>query len=275
MKSPLAAPFGRPPALRLRLDLDQAEGRVQQVELKGISLRNEIRLLPAIRSLAPIRLHVEQVAGPVPVRDLAATITLAPSPRPPLPLVTLAGCSLSLLGGRVAADPLTIDPGRPVGRLTLHLAGIDLAEILALHKVKGLQVSGRVNGTLPIEFKGKTVRISQGRLTNTAGGGVVRYVPPDRDSLAGSPLTGYALRALSDFHYHLLRAGVNYRPDGLLGVDFHLEGKSPALDTPRPVHLNISTEQNLLSLLKSLSYSGTISDEIGKRVEKFYQPQNP
>ncbi|UCB56267.1 MAG: YdbH domain-containing protein, partial [Thiotrichales bacterium] len=49
-----------------------------------------------------------------------------------------------------------------------------------------------------------------------------------------------------------------------------LKGTSPELETTRPVHLNINTEQNLLSLLKSLRFAEGISANIDRKVRQQY-----
>ena len=59
-----------------------------------------------------------------------------------------------------------------------------------------------------------------------------------------------------------------YQPDGTLNVQFHIEGKSPSLDTNRPVHLNINSEQNVLSLLESLKYTQGLNDELDQRLKE-------
>jgi hypothetical protein len=59
----------------------------------------------------------------------------------------------------------------------------------------------------------------------------------------------------------------------VLTVNLKLQGTSPELETSRPVHLNINTEQNLLSLLKSLRYAEGISAKIDSKVRRKYQNQ--
>jgi hypothetical protein len=59
---------------------------------------------------------------------------------------------------------------------------------------------------------------------------------------------------------------VDYLPDGLLTIALQLQGKNPKLEGGRPVHLNITTEQNLLSLLKSLQYSQSLSSELDRKI---------
>ena len=102
--------------------------------------------------------------------------------------------------------------------------------------------------------------------------GSIRYNPAaGTEQLKQNPITGIALDALRDFRYSHLSAGVNFTPDGRLTINLQLKGTSPELDTSRPVHLNINTEQNLLSLLKSLRYAQGVSEKIDNKVRQLYK----
>ena len=107
---------------------------------------------------------------------------------------------------------------------------------------------------------------------NSPRNGTIRYNPAaGTDQLKQNPITGIALDALKDFRYSHLSADVNFTPEGMLTIKLQLEGTSPELDTKRPVHLNINTEQNLLSLLKSLRYAEGVSESIDQKVRRQYE----
>ena len=116
------------------------------------------------------------------------------------------------------------------------------------------------------------ISIEKGIFINNIGNGTIQYKPASgTEQLQQSQLTAIALDALRDFHYSHLSADVNYHPDGNLMVNISLKGISPELDTDRPVHLNINTEQNLLSLLKSLRYTQGINENISNKVQQLYR----
>jgi hypothetical protein len=79
------------------------------------------------------------------------------------------------------------------------------------------------------------------------------------------------IAALRDFRYRVFTAETNYHPNGDLYMNFHLEGISPQLDPNRPVHLNINSEQNVLSLLKSLSYSEGVNKTLDKQIQEKFE----
>jgi hypothetical protein len=214
---------------------------------------------------------VQQVDGPVRLDQFATTLRIRPG-HGPLPRIILRDSRVELLGGSLANREVDIDLNRPEVETILEVNQLHLADLLALQQVKDLAVDGVVSGELPIRYDKNGLRVKAGKLTNLPPGGIIRYTPRDAAAMQASPLTGIALKALEEFHYKLLSATADYQPDGTLRVNLHLEGTSPRLDTRRPVHLNINTEQNILSLLESLRYSQTLTDEIDKRIERHFHP---
>ena len=78
------------------------------------------------------------------------------------------------------------------------------------------------------------------------------------------------IEALGDFRYDILQATADYHRDGTLNLNFHIEGTSPRLETSRPVHLNINSEQNVLSLLQSLEYAEGLNQSLDRRIRQQY-----
>ena len=84
-------------------------------------------------------------------------------------------------------------------------------------------------------------------------------------------MTDVVITALKDYRYDVLTATINYLPDGDLFIKFHLEGISPEVDPKRPIHLNINSEQNVISLLRSLTYSGGLSESIDSKIRENFK----
>ena len=138
--------------------------------------------------------------------------------------------------------------------------------------MEGLDVSGRINGNIPVRHDRSGFSVADGSLANAGAGGVIHY-QPSSEALKSSPYSEYVLQALEDYRYHNLVASISYKPDGTLLAGLQLQGKSPKLETSRPVHLNLQAEQNLLSLLKSLQYSQGLTSELNRRVQERFQPK--
>ncbi|MBU6435527.1 MAG: YdbH domain-containing protein, partial [Nitrospirae bacterium] len=80
-------------------------------------------------------------------------------------------------------------------------------------------------------------------------------------------------QALNNFHYTLLRVGVEYAENGTLDLSAQLEGRNPELKKSPPIHFNLTVQENIPTLLKSLRLAqSNIEDAVQK---KFKRPGIP
>ena len=258
---------------RLDLDLQNAVASHANIRYSGIALQHDLQLMPQLRSVQAGKLTIAAIEGPVRVDDLLARVQLLPSGKKEgLPTLLIEDGNLRIFDGRVQTSACRYDPNRGSNTCTFTLHNLDLAAILALHQVEGLDVSGRINGNIPVRHDRSGFSVADGSLANAGAGGVIHY-QPSSEALKSSPYSEYVLQALEDYRYHNLVASISYKPDGTLLAGLQLQGKSPKLETSRPVHLNLQAEQNLLSLLKSLQYSQGLTSELNRRVQERFQPK--
>lgn len=257
------------PHLAGMVNISELAGSVKQVPFSGLRFQKSIDILPVLQSQKPGTLHIQTIGAAVPVDNLEGSFTLQSSSPGNRTGIAFTQLKASLMGGVVSIDPFTHSPGTRIPTLAIRARGLDLAQLIALIKVKGLEVNGRINGYLPVSLANNVFGLEAGEFTGEAEGGTIRYRPPQSQA-EQSGLTAYALQALEEFHYTSLKAPVRYLQDGTLFIDVHLQGKSPRLSATRPVHLNIHTEQNLLSLLKSLRYNRTLTRDLDKQLRKHH-----
>jgi hypothetical protein len=148
----------------------------------------------------------------------------------------------------------------------VELQGISLEEVINLNKLNGLSVTGIIDGNIRIQRKNQQITIPDGELHSRQPGGTISYLPPGGTATL-SRLPAYAMKALQEFNFDTLIVTPRYESDGMLNIAIHTEGHSPPLNTTRPVHLNLTTEQNLLSLLQSLRYSKTLTDDLEHQLQ--------
>jgi hypothetical protein len=256
-----------PANLQTAIDFTGGQGTFGDALFSGLTLRHHLRLLPVLESMAPGLVQLTEMGGPLPLNDLVIKTSVHPSSHGKQPAVTIEQASVRLFDGSMRLEPCTYDGNSPAETCLLQLDNLDLQALIALHQVDGLTVNGRVHGQLPLQFSPQGIAIHQGRLENVAGGGIIRY-QPGAGAMHDSPLTAYAIKALKDLRYHRLLALVDYLPDGTLTVGVQLQGKNPHLEADRPIHLNITTEQNLLSLLKSVQYSHGLTSELDRKIRQ-------
>lgn len=192
------------------------------------------------------------------------------------PVVELRNLLLHLLGGNLSQSNLRLDFNQPVQQFSLAFANLDLAQIVSLHQVDGLHAEGRLRGQLPLRWDAQGLRLHNGALSAQRPGGVIRYQPGAGGALLGDSSAQGAtlLQALNNFAYSSLEATANYRPDGTLLLALAFQGKNVEQFGEKPIHFNLTLEQNVLSLLRSLRAAKGISDGIDAAVQNFYQEKN-
>lgn len=258
---------------RLSTDISMQDsgGNVGSILFSGLMFDHKLEILPKVQSRQSSEIRLNTVDSGVTISNISMRLAAKPSTRGPLPRVVVLQSKGELLGGTFTADDTVYDLNRSKNRLLIKLNNIDLAEVVKTQQLDNITATGRLDGTLPVEISKDGINIAHGGITNQINGGTIRYTPKNgTEQLRQNPLTGITLDALKDFRYSDLQADVNYLPDGELTIKIALKGISPELDENRPVHLNINTEQNLVSLLKSLRFAQGVSDSIDARVRRRY-----
>ena len=148
---------------------------------------------------------------------------------------------------------------------------LDIQQLLHLEQQKGLEGTGVLDGVIPLRLTPTGVQVQDGRLAARPPGGVLRYRPaPDTAqevAPADAPLS-QVLQALADFHYHVLKIGVQYEEDGTLKLIARVEGKNPGWQQGRPVHFNLNVQENIPALLKSLRLVQGIEQSLEERLQR-------
>ncbi len=237
---------------------EDLDGSYENVLLEDVRTTIQMRAtsLDDWTMVGPARVTMGRVDAGIEIDDLAMTLRLG---RLGLgmgrPVVDLTNVSGHMLGGLVSSARIYVSPARPQSRLTLELDGLQLDRLLQLEQQEGLTGTGVLDGSIPITLTGKTITIRDGRIAVRPPGGVIRFQPLEetrRMLIEAKPEMELVLRALENFRYDTLRAGVNYQEDGTLVLETRLEGRNPDMDASPPVHFNLNVEENIPALLQSV-----------------------
>ncbi|GEM_PF-2248889 len=209
--------------------------------------------------VGPGRVTAALVDIGLPLEDLSADVAWAAADAE----LAVNGLHFALLGGTASADPFRLDTDTLTGDIRLAVTDIQLALIAALAKFDSVEVSGALSGVVPLRIENGEVIVQQGRLENVPPGGVIRYRAGDGASTASG--LGMAQRALSYLEYESLTSDVTYTPEGDLVLRMRLEGINPDMDPLQPVILNLSVENNIPQLLKSLQAARDIEQVLERR----------
>lgn len=172
-------------------------------------------------------------------------------------------------GGVVRAEPGRFALAEARRAVVLHAERLDLAQVLALAPVDGLQATGTLTGQLPVAFESGAFRLDQGTLA-ASGPGIIRYDPANPPAFLKSNGNAALLtQALANFHYTELSLTL----DGAVGADMkaslHVKGKNPEFYDGYPVNLNLNISGALMSILRQGVGAYQLPDQVRERLEQF------
>ncbi len=257
---------------RVTISISKGGGRYAELFFSGLSSDLKLDLYPKIEGRAK-KVSVKLIDIGVPVSNLTASLRLGWPSKGKKPVMTFSNIKASLLKGRVTGKRVRIDLNRRNHDFTLSLQHLDIAEIVRLHGFDGLNATGKVSGTIPVRLGSKGVSVSKGRIRADKPGGIINYIPDAKGEAvkSASLKSEVLLNLLRDFRYDVIDAETEYKTDGQLLMKMQLKGKSPRQYKERPVHLNLTLEQNILSLLKSLRSVNGLNERIDRKVRQSYK----
>ena len=246
--------------------LRDGAGNYGKTLFKDLLIQQDLQLFPSIKTRSNGYISASQIFNGITLKNFSIHNQLLEKTDSKLPNLLIESIQTELFGGIVNGKQILIDPDNPAIDTKIHFNRIDLQEIVKLSKVKGLSVTGILDGTVQLTVKNNEISVPYGEIHSRAPGGTIHYFPPG-GSAHYSTLPAYALKALEEFNYSILTATPTYSTDGTLIIAIHTEGHSPPLETERPVHLNLNTQQNILSLLESLRYSNKLTDKLEQQLQ--------
>ena len=175
------------------------------------------------------------------------------------PVVHARRLEAALIGGWIGISELHV--GRELRSSPIELRGLSLAQLVALHKQEYIEAEGSIDATIPLTHTALGFSVVGGSLSSVGGGWIKYHGTPPSSESEQSALT-VTQRALREYRFTSLAAQIGYAADGTLTIAAQLRGSSPALNTERPVHVNLTLEENLLELFKSLQIANDIEQQL-------------
>jgi hypothetical protein len=255
------------------LVVERLGGHYQNVVLTGVNskLRVAIEGLERVVVSRPVEVTVASIQTGVDMTDLTMTVEGEWDLRERLPLVEVRNIRCGLLGGTATSQGLRADLAYPPYGLTVLVRELDLHKILSLEQQKGLQGTGMLDGSIPLTVTSQGLRVQDGNFEARPPGGVIRYTAsPEAAHAVTQANTNMeiVLQALSNFHYNVLQVGAQYAENGTLQLQARLEGKNPDQEKSPPIHFNLTVQENIPALLKSLRLVNDLEDSVRNRFSK-------
>jgi hypothetical protein len=164
-----------------------------------------------------------------------------------------------------------LDIAHPDQTFTVKVEQLDLQQLLHLEQQKGIEGTGVLDGVIPVILTPTGVQVQDGILEARPPGGMLRYQPVSETTQEVAPADSQlslVLQALSNFHYNTLRLGIQYEEDGTLKLTARLEGQNPDWQQGRPVHFNLTVQENVPALLKSLRVVQGIEHSLQEHLQR-------
>ena len=236
---------------------DGLSGRYGESIVKDVSTTVTLQSTgpESIATMDPVFVTVGAVHAGIRVTNISSRLQGRWSFADQLPVLEVKDFRCEVFGGMVTSPGLVADLAHPPHRMMLALQDLDLSKILSVEQNAELQGTGLLRGTLPVVFTPGGVTIQEGTVSAAPSGGVIRYGSVQDSSKAVSDSSAQlhlVTQALNNFHYTLLQVGVDYAENGTLFLAARLEGKNPEIKKIPPIHFNLTVQEHIPTLLKSL-----------------------
>lgn len=253
--------------------VERLAGQYRDVVFTGLNTKVKVVTegLERIATSRPAEVKIASVNPGVEITNIGMTVQGEWDVREKLPLVELRDLRCDLLGGMATSQGVRADLGYPPYAFTVLLRELDLSKVLSLEQQKGLQGTGVLDGSIPITVTARGLTVKDGSVEARPPGGVIKYRPSPEATRVVTQANAnmqVVLQALNNFEYNVLQVGAQYIEDGTLLLKARLEGKNPDQNKSPPIHFNLTVQENIPALLKSLRLMGDIEQSVQKRFVK-------
>lgn len=222
-----------------------------------------------IDSLSPLTLSKQQVAVGalnvgLPLTNGATVVSLDKKNT-----FTLHSATWDLAGGQISSTPFAMLLTDMAADVTLTAKGLSLPELFKIAPMEGLNATGTVDGTLPLQIRGGTFTVYNGQL-QTTGPGTISYNPKELPEFLKNPKQSQILdlkTALTSFNYDSLGMTINGALGSSQQITLNIKGKNPLFYSGKPVNLNLNVEGPLENVLRYSPGSSRIPDAIRAQLE--------
>ena len=250
-----------------------AAGQYGEITFAGLNTKMNVvaKGQERIATSRPAEITIASVNTGVEVTNIALTVQGEWDLREALPVVEWRALSCELLGGMVTSQGVRADLANPPYAFTLIVRQLDLQKVLSLEQQKGLEGTGLLDGSIPVTVTAHGVSVKNGQFEARPPGGVIRYRGSPEATKAVTQANAnmqLVLQAINNFHYNVLQVGAQYADDGTLNLMARLEGRNPDQKKGPPIHFNLTVQENIPALLKTLRLVQDIEESMRKKFVK-------
>lgn len=236
-------------------DVQQLIAQFQEFVFTGLTTNAAFMVDSAGLQLDEASLTLDLAQVGLPITDIHTQYKVVNSQ------IKITRATANLLGGSAVAKDLWMD-GREQSTV-VQISHIDLAKVAQLQQQPGIQLSGEIQGTLPLTLTPQGVKIAGGRITSHGPGKLRIKDNPAFESIKSQQTE---LAYLQHLDFKQLSSNVKLDTDGWLFLDFSIMGNNAELG--QAVNFNYSHEENILTLLRSLRLTDTVQNQIEQKIKQ-------
>ena len=207
------------------------------------------------------RLFVWELDAGVPMTNGVARFALLPDRG-----LEVSELRFAFADGNLAAEPFTYAFDETDHSMVLLASDLDFAALMTEIPLEGLEVSGRLDGRMPLRLTDDTIAIDNGEL-RTRGPGIIRYDIDPVDVDQEDESIALLLAAVRNFHYNEIIMTLNGTLGDELQVGLRIQGANPDLYDGYPIALNVNVSGALADILRR----GLTGERLIRRAEEYFR----
>ncbi|WP_120513112.1 intermembrane phospholipid transport protein YdbH family protein [Photobacterium salinisoli] len=210
-----------------------------------------------IRSRQPLTVHSSYLHFGTLFHDVTASIDFNTNK----PLYTLHRATANVLGGQLSTRNVVSHSLTNIDVIPLRIQSLNLKKLMDLFNPEDVELTGTMDGLLPIRVVNGHPVIEKGALFSRSPGGVLKYKEgasiDDNVSARGENSLKVITRILRNYKYDSLAVDIDYSKEGQLNASARFKGRNPHFQNGRPVNINLNIEDDIPALIKTLNTINT------------------
>ncbi|MDX1302796.1 YdbH domain-containing protein [Photobacterium sp.] len=162
-----------------------------------------------------------------------------------------------VFGGNISAQQVSSRSLTNIENIPITVHGIDLRQIIKNIEYEGIELTGILDGSLPLAVQDGLPVIRNGLLRSRYPGGLLRYLEgsaiDQNIEAAGENSILVVSKILKNYHYDSLAVDIDYSKEGRLKASSRFKGHNPEFQSGRPVYLNLNIEDDIPALIKTMN----------------------
>ena len=229
---------------------------------QGINYSPDFRLDSGNLQLSPSMFRVENLDAGVEITDITGELSSENG------RFQVNRVRSELLGGLLEIDSAWLDNKDQT--VTLKLRDIDLQSVMQTQQQagidsSGIELSGKLNGDVPVKVESGQASIALASLINSTEGTLKITGNSGFEALkVQQPEIGQQLALLEHVEFETLTSDLTMDTDGMVFFDMKIRGVNP--EHKQPINFNYTHEQNIFTLLKALRLSEQIEQSIQQKM---------